>query len=116
MRAASCCMATGLLLLRFSSPLKTAFIPRSPSEGGTPPVDDFIVSSEFSDVAGTIDGSGLVFIADNRLIGLLSQDGTQGESVEAGQNFGHLFDFAPTTTFRDGGNRRSGSLPSRIGP
>ena len=68
-----------------------------PSDGEAPPEGGVVVMSEFSDVAGRIDESGLVFVADQDLIGLLSQDGTQGDDVEAGQSFSHLFDVTGAT-------------------
>ena len=72
-----------------------------PSDGEAPPAGGVVVASVFSDVAGRIDESGLVFVADQNLIGLLLQDGTQGADVAAGENFGHLFDItAGTAEFR----------------
>ena len=68
-----------------------------PSDGATPPADGFVVASEFSDVAGRIDESSPFFVADRNLIALLSQDGTQGDGVAAGQNLSHLFDITATT-------------------
>ncbi len=52
---------------------------------------DFVITADFSDVAGRITQSGLTFVANKPLIGLLSQDGTQAEGAEVGQNFGHAF-------------------------
>ena len=52
---------------------------------------DFVITADFSDVAGRITQSGLTFLANKPLIGLLSQDGTQAEGAEVGQNFGHAF-------------------------
>ncbi len=62
----------------------------SPSDGDvlTP---GFVMRVEFSDVAGRVVQSGLNFIADKPLIGLLSQDGTQSKGAEAGETFGHAF-------------------------
>lgn len=67
-----------------------------PSEGDTLSSEGFVLSSEFSDVAGIIKQTGLVFLADQPLIGLLSQDGTKRESAAAGENFAQEFYFSET--------------------
>ena len=49
-----------------------------------------MITADFSDVVGR-SPCGLTFLANKPLIGLLSQDGTQAEGAEVGQNFGHAF-------------------------
>jgi hypothetical protein len=68
-----------------------------PSDGASPPADGFAIECEFNDVAGIVDGSSLAITADNDLIGLLLQDGTQSDDVPAGENFGNLFSVGSST-------------------
>lgn len=101
----------------------------SPTGGDTPLVDSLTVSSEFSDVAGRINENSLVFIADQKLIGLLSQEGTKADDIEAEENFAHLFNITSTAasfqsrssdglatyTFPEGETTISGSIADRAG-
>lgn len=82
-----------------------SFTMTHPNDGDVLPWPGFVIASQFSDVAGKIDASGLIVLADKPLIALLSQDGTQGEGAEAGQNLGHLFTFTDTMAeFKDEGS------------
>jgi hypothetical protein len=74
-----------------------SFTITQPSDGASPPADGFAIECEFSDVAGIIDGSSLTVTADNDLIGLLLQDGTQKDDVPAGEDLGSLFSVNSST-------------------
>jgi hypothetical protein len=95
-----------------------------PSDGASPPADGFAIECEFSDVAGIIDEGSLTVTADNDLIGLLLQDGTQSEDVTAGENLGHLFSVGsstaefyvdPSYAFRSGAMTLTGHVADHAG-
>ena len=82
--------------------------------GDAPSLDSLVVASEFSDVAGRIDENSLVFQANQKLIGLLTQDGTKEDDIAAGENFAHLFTVDSTdASFRP---RLSNGLTTRAFP
>lgn len=60
-----------------------------PNDGDVLPWPGFVIAGEFIDVAGIIDYSDMVIVADRPLIALLSQDGTQRVGAEAGENLNH---------------------------
>ena len=65
----------------------------SPLNGQAPPFDELVIQTDFSDVAGRInEESGVTFVADKKLTGLLTQEGTKQADIEAGESFGHLFE------------------------
>ena len=69
----------------------------SPLNGQAPPFDELVIQTEFSDVAGRInEESGVTFVADKKLTGLLTQEGTKQADIEAGESFGHLFESTST--------------------
>jgi hypothetical protein len=69
----------------------------SPLNGQAPPFDDLVIRTEYSDVAGRInEESGVTFVADKKLTGLLTQEGTKQADIEAGESFGHLFESTST--------------------
>ena len=81
-----------------------SFTMTQPTDGDLLVWPGFVIAGQFSDVAGKIDQSGLTFVADKPLIALMSQDGTQAEGAEAGENFSQLFTFSDTTAeLRDEG-------------
>lgn len=101
-----------------------SFTITQPGDGGSPPADGFAIVGEFSDVAGIIDEGSLTVIADNSLLGLLLQDGSQSEDVPAGENLGHLFSITSNTAefllgssyaFPAGGMTLTGHVADRVG-
>lgn len=91
-----------------------SFTITSLGNGDAPPLDSLVVASEFSDVAGRIDENSLVFQANQKLIGLLTQEGTKEDDIAAGENFAHLFSVDSTAaSFRP---RLSNGLTTRAFP
>ena len=88
----------------------------------------FVINSEMYDTGGMLNCSrdapvfgvpigcpGLNVVADQKLMALLKSDGTKGDDVAAGENFGHLFTFKEIVTDSSGFVNKYGNFSHHWG-